>query len=436
MAIWLFSAVFLVVGSLVAVFSFLNHRLSQSLRLEYLSNDAQSMARYIESQLRGPQRRELDDFPTLMEDTHRHFPDKMVYLGIYDHSGNFTHHTQKDRIGQPSAHSVSFSAASRSPEDKNPVHISEDAARKLFILSRSILVPGGGGQGRGRGMGGASSRWLEIGISTSAADFILVQAQRQLWLSLLACLFLTLIALILPWAAWRFLEMQAEQEKQRHWAHMGRLSASLAHEIRNPLGAIKGLSQLLVERMKQDQPEREFADTIVGEAKRLEDLVHSLLAFARMPDPRKEKTDIVALVRQVLENLHLEWEKSKIQVQCQAVAEPLIVDLDPNQIRQVLWNLFLNARDAMPDGGSLHISMEATTGKDVVGVSIQDSGPGFTPEALQNLFEPFFTTKAQGNGLGLAISQQIVQRHQGRICLENAPSGGARCIVYLPVHGS
>jgi signal transduction histidine kinase len=433
--IWFFSAVSLFIGLSLAVFSFLNYQLSHTLRTEYLSKEAQTIAGYMESQLRGPLRRDLDGFPILVEEVRQQFPDKLVYLGVYDHNGSFTYHTRTDQVGKTSLHSAPFSTPGIYVEDKNYVHVSEDVATGVFTLNRPMLIPGGGGMGRGRGLGGATYVGLEIGIRASVADFILSQARRQVGISLLAFLFLTLFSCILPWAASRFLSMQREQEKQRHWANMGRLSASLAHEIRNPLGAIKGLSQLLLERMKQDAPEREFAETIVGETKRLEALVNSLLAFARMPDPQKEKTDVVILVRQVLENMHLEWEKSRITVSCRAVPESILIDVDPNQIRQVLWNLFLNARDAMPEGGSLKVSIEMTAGKDAVALSVQDSGSGFTAEAMQNLYEPFFTTKTQGNGLGLAISRQILLRHQGRMCLENAPFGGARCTLFLPIRG-
>ncbi len=430
--VWIFSLVSFLVGLLVVLLSSFHYPLDIRLRQEYLFNKAQIVAGYVESQLQGPQRRSLESLPSLLSEVNQRYQSQVLFLGIFDRGGNYTHHTDSNQVGRPSAHQSFAMPAGSAPSRASFLYSSEDSQKKVFLVSTSLMIPGVGGMGRGFGMGGSSTRILDVAIPTEIADFILIQARWQILFSVMAFFLLVGFSFFLPVAARRFLEMQSEQEQHRHWAHMGRLSAALAHEIRNPLGAIKGLSQLLMGRMKPASQEREFADTIVSETRRLEDLVHSLLSFARLPEPRKEKTDLVALVRQVLEDIRIELEKSGIRSGFQSAQPQEWALVDSNQIRQVLWNLFLNARDAMSSGGNLEVSLQPLRGKDGVTLRVQDSGSGFSAEALAHLFEPFFTTKAQGNGLGHAISQQIIQRHGGTISIENVPQGGALCTIYLP----
>jgi two-component system, NtrC family, sensor histidine kinase HydH len=435
--IWAFSAISLFVGLLVAFSSYFSYRLSLDLRANYLSAEAQTIATFVESQLRGPSRRSLENLPAILEEARQGFGSKVKFLGIIDSSGQYRYHSEATRIGQPAYHSPSNFTSKNLSNRETVIRTTEDQGRGIFILSSPIKLPGGGGMGMGWGYGvgagGPAFRILEVGIQAGIADFILIQARWQTLLSVTAFFILTTFSVVMPLSARRMLQMQSEQEQQKHWVNLGRLSASLAHEIRNPLGAIKGLSQLLMERMPVEGQGRSFCETIVNESKRLEDLVHSLLSFARLPEPKKESADLVALVRQVLHDMAIEWEKANIQVQLQVDQETILCEMDKNQIRQALWNLFLNSRDEMKQGGTLTVSLVSLPAKDRVILQIVDSGPGFSSDALQNLFEPFYTTKAQGNGLGLAIVQQIILRHSGKLILENAPQGGAQCTICLPI---
>jgi len=435
--VWAFSAVSLLVGLLVAISSYFNYQLSMSLRQEYLANEAKTIADYVDLQLRGPLRHNPEDLAQIAAEAGPRFHGVLLFLGIVDPSGQYNYHSEAKQIGQPAYHLHFATTAHQTASPSLAAQASEDKEKGIFVLSTPVLVPHAGGLGTmgrgGMGRGGPVSRILEVGIHTDIAQFILTQAHRQVMLSIITFLLLTSCAVVTPFGARRFLAMQKEQEKHRHWANMGRLSASMAHEIRNPLGAIKGLSQLLLERMKAETAEKDFAQTIVNETKRLEDLVHSLLSFARLPEPNKEPCDLAILVRQVLEDMRLELEKADIEVRLPPEQGEETALVDKSQIRQVLWNVFLNAQDAMKkEGGTLTVNFEAHRTKETITLSVRDSGSGLTPDAIQNLFEPFFTTKAQGNGLGLAISQQIIRRHGGKIRLENAPGGGAVCSISLP----
>ncbi len=239
-----------------------------------------------------------------------------------------------------------------------------------------------------------------------------------------------------------------EQMKERdRLADIGQMAAGLAHEIRNPLGAIKGAAQLLVgpdgKPIKSPEDAGEFLEIIVQEVDRLNNVVTQFLDYAR--PSRGETTDHVDLdLNEVVQKTlalisnHENADKVDISVKLDELLPP--VAGDPEQLRQVLLNLGLNALQAMPDGGKLEI-LTTRRRRSALGygsfseVRFRDTGVGIERDKLKSLFIPFYTTKQKGTGLGLAISQRIITQHGGTIEVRSRPGKGSTFSVFLPALG-
>lgn len=239
-------------------------------------------------------------------------------------------------------------------------------------------------------------------------------------------------------------------------AALGSMAAGLAHEVKNPLGAIKGAAQLLEEvgaAGSDDPAAREFVGIILEEANRLDRVVGSFLDYARPHAGNPVPLDLNAAVRRTVQILSSQITDGAVDVQ-QDLTEPLPrTRMDPEKFRQVLMNLMQNAIQAMDGQGKITVTSavrRAARGRiagsdgasasrrslveesELVEVSVRDTGPGISPKVLRNLFIPFFTTKSQGTGLGLAISQAIVQNAGGTIEVHSQPGDGTTFTIVLP----
>jgi signal transduction histidine kinase len=239
-------------------------------------------------------------------------------------------------------------------------------------------------------------------------------------------------------------------------AALGSMAAGLAHEVKNPLGAIKGAAQLLEEvgaTTPDDPAAREFVGIILEEVNRLDRVVGSFLDYARPHAGNPIPLDLNAAVRRTVQILSSQLTDDAVDVKLD-LAEPLPrTSIDPEKFRQVLMNLIQNAIQAIDGEGHItvstslrrsfrgRISLEGSTtasrrsGTDeaeLVEVSVRDTGPGISPKVLRNLFVPFFTTKTEGTGLGLAISQSIVQNAGGTIEVHSQPGAGTTFTIVLP----
>lgn len=221
-------------------------------------------------------------------------------------------------------------------------------------------------------------------------------------------------------------------------AVLGQMAAGLAHEIRNPLGAIKGAAQLLADPVDgaEDAPpaQQEFLGIILEEVDRLDTVVSSVLDLARQSPEGPTPVDVNGAVRRALQVMGAEWNDAALEVNSHLGEGAPRAVIDGDQLRQVLLNLLQNAAQAMKGQGTITVRTRARRrGEQTwVAISVEDEGPGISRAARQNIFLPFFTTKEKGTGLGLAICQRIVQGAGGRIEVRSREGEGTTFDVVLP----
>jgi two-component system sensor histidine kinase PilS (NtrC family) len=234
-----------------------------------------------------------------------------------------------------------------------------------------------------------------------------------------------------------------EEMRRKEWlANLGEMSAGMAHEIRNPLGALAGAMQMLRKDATADATDRRLMDIAVREATRLDAIITEFLQYARPPALDLAEHNINKILAETLDLVQHEARKRKrVTIATSLAGSSLVAQVDQNQMRQVFWNLATNAFDAMPDGGKLTITtgcrrIDAAGRKgDVIEIGFHDTGEGIAPANLDKIFLPFFTTKKEGSGLGLAAVHRIVDLHGGWIKVESQPQQGTRFVVCLPRSG-
>ncbi len=239
-------------------------------------------------------------------------------------------------------------------------------------------------------------------------------------------------------------EMKDKMTQAEQLAVVGRFSAGLAHEIRNPLASISGSIQVLKKDLNLEEPNRTLMDIVLKETQRLNRIVSDFLHFA---NPRKDRpilVDMAELVREVVSLLKNSSEyQSSLDVQFQPDGGEYSIHTDEQQIKQLVWNLCLNAMQAMDFSGSLKIDLHAAenfqhgafkTSRPGLLLTVEDSGCGISPASLKTIFDPFFTTKENGVGLGLARVKQIVEHNEGCIKIDSEVDKGTRFTIYFPRH--
>ena len=232
-----------------------------------------------------------------------------------------------------------------------------------------------------------------------------------------------------------YAELQRSFESLRRTERLsalGRLSAGLAHELRNPLSAIEGAFDI-VTRLDSD-PERreEFRAIIRKELARLNDMLNHFLAFARPEAPRRKPTEVEGLMQEMRRLVSGAVSGRHISVRCKKADLPLpVISCDPDQIKEVMLNLVLNAGEAMPGGGDIELS--ATRDANSITIRVKDQGTGIPDEQLQQIFDPFYSTKPDGTGLGLSIASRIMEQHGGRIEVSRNPDRGMTFSLVLPL---
>jgi len=232
-------------------------------------------------------------------------------------------------------------------------------------------------------------------------------------------------------------QAQEEARRSERLAALGQMSAGLAHEIRNPLGVIKGSAEMLHQKLGESNPlATELAGYISSETNRLSALVTRFLDFARPLHAELTPQEVTAALDRALHSVSLMFKGEPVRVERQYEANLPLVPLDESLCEQAFVNLIQNAYDAMGSGGgTLRVTARANgANRDGVEVSIEDTGPGIPPDLREQIFNPFVTTKKTGVGLGLSIVSRIIDGHHGTIRIENSGDNerGARFVVFLP----
>ena len=212
---------------------------------------------------------------------------------------------------------------------------------------------------------------------------------------------------------------------------LGELSAAVVHEVRNPLGAIRGAVEIMEDALPADSPRREFADIAKREVDRLDRLIREFLQFARPPRPSTAPADLNEILRSVVNLVGQRAAKQGVLVELDPAGDLPLVVVDGEQIKQVLLNLAINAVQAMPEGGRLALR----TGRSEAGahVEVEDEGGGVDPAVASRVFDPFFTTKEKGIGLGLSVAYKIAAQHGGTLSARDGARGAVfRLTLPLP----
>jgi signal transduction histidine kinase len=238
---------------------------------------------------------------------------------------------------------------------------------------------------------------------------------------------------------------QASLAQRAGLAAQSRLAATLAHEINNPLTPIIGMAEILLEELPPEHPSRTYATAISAAAWRISNVVRSLSDFALTDYPRHTRLDLGALIRDTLLLTEHHLREQAIDIQVALPADPLCVMGDAARLKQALLALLDNARDAMPNGGTLSIGLRATNASDEqlcpcvaaneqAIITISDTGCGIAAQHLRSVFEPFYSTKQQrvGVGMGLAVANSILQAHAGAIAVTSVDGQGSTFRIVLP----
>ena len=219
-----------------------------------------------------------------------------------------------------------------------------------------------------------------------------------------------------------------ELERKDRLADLGHMAAHIAHEIRNSLVPV-ALYLSLLERRIADPASREILQKVTAAIRSAETTVTDLLQFAADREPQETLFNVAELAGDVLRNLDLQAAAQHITIRSD-ISPSLFAWADREWMRRIILNLVLNALDAMPQGGALSITARAQQGE--LWLSVRDTGPGLSQDALQRAFEPFFTTKTNGTGLGLAVVERLVELHRGSIEAGNDSAGGAVFTLRFP----
>jgi len=226
---------------------------------------------------------------------------------------------------------------------------------------------------------------------------------------------------------------QAQLVQAEKMAAVGRLAASIAHEINNPLQAIHNSLHLTLRPTLSEEKKARYLAMAQEEVERLIDIVRRLLEFYRPSRGRRAITDVNQVIDNVLALTNKRLQHGHVAVETHLAPDLPLLRVVPDQLAQVFLNMVINAVEAMPDGGRLKIRTTKTSDDQWIRVTFTDNGAGMDQETRASIFEPFFTTKRTGTGLGLAISYGIIERHGGQIEVDSVPGVGSTFAVRLPI---
>jgi len=226
--------------------------------------------------------------------------------------------------------------------------------------------------------------------------------------------------------------LKKEVARSRQLASLGSLAAGIAHEIRNPLSSIKGFATYFKERYRDNAEDGKTADIMVQEVERLNRVIGQLLEFARPISMDRKATALAAVIRHALKMIENDARGKNVSIKMDLAPDVPDVVIDADKMKQVLLNLFLNALEAMPQGGTLSVGLARSDAR-TVRLTVADTGPGIEEQNLVRIFDPYFTTKQSGTGLGLTIVHKIIEAHDGEIRVASTRGKGTTVSIMLPV---
>jgi PAS domain S-box-containing protein len=227
--------------------------------------------------------------------------------------------------------------------------------------------------------------------------------------------------------------LQTLANRSDRMQELGAMAAQVAHEIRNPLGGIKGFASLLQRDLKENPELQQMAGYIIEGTDNLNRLVTQVLNYARPIQPHMESTDLIGLIEEMKQHILADgsFDKQRVEITSETDLKQLLVYLDPQLFKSALLNLIVNAIQAMPEGGKMTLGVQEEQGNAIVKVS--DTGIGIPKENIEKIFSPFFTTKPDGNGFGLAEVHKVVQAHDGVIDVVSTVGSGTTFSIKIPL---
>lgn len=232
-------------------------------------------------------------------------------------------------------------------------------------------------------------------------------------------------------------DLNEEVARHKRLAALGKLSAGIAHEIRNPLSSIRGLAQFVYNSFSKTDERKEDLNTIIQEVDRLNKLVVQVLDFAKLKKPNLTPFSLNDLIRKIVELFKLEIKDKQIKFDLELSPDISQIQADEDQVRQITMNVIINAIQAILRKGEIKIKTESALlkGEPAIKLIIEDSGIGITEKDFSQIFDPFFSTKERGSGLGLSIVYKLVEGHQGEIKVESKEGKGTKFVIFLPQKG-
>jgi len=227
--------------------------------------------------------------------------------------------------------------------------------------------------------------------------------------------------------------LEEQVKRTERLASVGRLAAGVAHEIRNPLGALKGFLQYFQRKLELSEQDMMYVSVMVAEVDRLNSVISNLLEFAHPKEPVLEPCSPAALLKHVLTLVEGDVQARQIEVTCTLPDDVPEIPMDREQLTQVVLNMALNAVQAIEAGGHIRIEADVHAEAKQLEIIIADTGKGIAAEDVARVFDPFFTTRKQGTGLGLAIAHSIVEQHHGEISVESTEGEGTTFFIRLPL---
>jgi len=313
----------------------------------------------------------------------------------------------------------------------------ERAWQGNFSVSRIHVVAGNRFKNVYAPLRDVSLEVVALLVIEANADFfeILIVFKRGLIIGGLISLGLIIIfSFFISWMVTLLIRTQESLRKSEKLAAMGQMAASMAHEIRNPLGIIKSTADVLKEKYAARQEPDELFDYISEEVRRLNHLVNNFLSFAREPKLNPKMADLNQVIKKAVSAIEREIQEQQVTIDVTGVQRLDSFVFDADAIQQVLFNLLINAIQAMEQQGEIKIGLTTVPGKggQYAKMTVADTGKGILGD-VSRIFEPFYSTKSSGSGLGLAISKQIIEKHEGWIEVESRPNEGTVFRLFLPI---